>query len=62
LLTCTAGSGGAWQERSGRAGISKGIEQGGFPMQPWLWVWLLVFPLILAFMSLFPVLGAKAPR
>jgi hypothetical protein len=31
-------------------------------MQPCLWVWLLVFPVILAFIALFPVLGAKAPR
>jgi hypothetical protein len=31
-------------------------------MQPWLWVWLLAFPLLLAFASLFGVLGAKAPR
>lgn len=31
-------------------------------MQPWLWVWLLAFPLLLAFMSLLPVLGAKAPK
>jgi hypothetical protein len=24
-------------------------------MQPWLWVWLLAFPLLLAFLSLFRV-------
>jgi hypothetical protein len=29
-------------------------------MQPWLWLWLLVFPLVLAFLSLFRVLGAKS--
>jgi ABC-type transporter Mla maintaining outer membrane lipid asymmetry permease subunit MlaE len=31
-------------------------------VQPWLWVWLLVFPLLLAIATLVPVLGAKAPR
>jgi len=31
-------------------------------MQPWLWVWLLAFPLVPAIISLVPVLGARAPR
>jgi hypothetical protein len=31
-------------------------------MQPWLWVWLLAFPLLLAFLSLFRVLGASDGR
>ena len=31
-------------------------------MQPWLWVWLLVFPLILAILSLTRVLGTSGRR
>jgi hypothetical protein len=31
-------------------------------MQPWLWVWLLAFPLLPALVSLAGVFGAKAPR
>jgi hypothetical protein len=32
------------------------------PVQPWLWVWLLAFPLLPAIVSLVGVLGAKAPQ